>query len=56
MALQTPVEAVAVSQDAHPLLYLIDEKHSLSIRDAGELAELRSVDDVGRVIPYVPGS
>ena len=56
MALETPVDGVAVSQDTHPLLYLIDEKHNLSIRDAGTLAELRSVDDVGRVIPYAPGT
>jgi methylamine dehydrogenase heavy chain len=56
MQLDGPADGVAVSQDAHPLLYLIDEKHSLSIRDAGTLAELRSVEDVGRVIPYVPGA
>jgi methylamine dehydrogenase heavy chain len=46
---------VAVSQDDHPLIYLLDEKQGLSIRDGGDLSELRSVEDVGRVIPYVPG-
>jgi methylamine dehydrogenase heavy chain len=56
MELQSPAEAVAISQDAQPLLYLIDEKHGLSIRDAGTLNELRSVEDVGRVIPYAPGT
>ena len=56
MALETPVEGVAVSQDDHPLLYLVDEKHNLSIRDAGALNELRSIEDVGRVIPYAPGA
>jgi methylamine dehydrogenase heavy chain len=56
MDLQGAFNSVAVSQDDHPLVYLIDEKQTLSIRDAGTLAELHSVDDVGRVIPYVPGT
>jgi methylamine dehydrogenase heavy chain len=55
-ALQSPVDAIAISQDAHPLVYLIDEKQTLSIRDAGSLEELRSVEEVGRVIPYAPGA
>ncbi len=53
-ALDGPVSAVAVSQDDHPLLYLLDDKQGLSIRDANTLKELRHVDDVGRVLPYVP--
>jgi methylamine dehydrogenase heavy chain len=56
MELDGPVDGVAVSQDDKPQIYLIDDKHNLSIRDAGTLAELRSVEEVGRVIPYVPGA
>jgi hypothetical protein len=52
--LDGPASAVAVSQDDHPLLYLLDDKQGLSIRDANTLKELRHVDDVGRVLPLVP--
>ncbi len=54
LALATPCRGVAVSQDDHPLLYLMDEKGTLSIRDAGSLEELRSVEDAGPGVPVVP--
>jgi methylamine dehydrogenase heavy chain len=56
--LETPVRAVAVSQDDHPLLYLEDMKNSLSIRDADTFDEKKSVDfgDFGGATPMVPGA
>ena len=54
MALETPVNAVAISQDLKPLLYMIDAKLTLSIRDGETLDELRKVEDVRSVVPYVP--
>jgi methylamine dehydrogenase heavy chain len=54
LELKTPCRAVAVSQDDHALVYLVDDKGNLSIRDADTLDEVRSVEDAGRVIPIVP--
>ncbi len=56
--LETPVRAVAVSQDAHPLLYLEDVKNGLSIRDADTFEEKKAVDfgDFGGATPMVPGA
>jgi methylamine dehydrogenase heavy chain len=54
MTLDLPVSAVAVSQDEKPLIYLIDSKLDLSIRDGNTLEELRKVEDVRGVVPYVP--
>ncbi len=54
--LETPVRSVAVSQDAKPLLYLMDTKNTLSIRDAASFDEVKSVDfgDFGGATPVVP--
>jgi len=50
--LKDPVVSVAVSQDDHPVVYLVTEK-GLSVRDAATLDEQRFVDDmVGH--PIVP--
>jgi len=54
MELDGPVTGVAVSQDAHPLVYLLDEKQTLSIRGADTLEELRKIEDVDAVIPFAP--
>jgi methylamine dehydrogenase heavy chain len=54
LPLKDPSIGVAVSQDEHAQVYLVDEKGNLSIRDAGTLEELRSVEDVGRAIPVSP--
>ena len=56
MELETPVSAVSVSQDNKPLLYLIDTKQSLRILDAATLKELRTIENVRNVVPYVPAS
>ena len=56
MELETPVSAVSVSQDSKPLLYLIDTKQTLRILDAATLKELRTVENVRNVVPYVPAS
>ena len=56
MELETPVSAVSVSQDNKPLLYLIDTKQTLRILDAATLKELRTVENVRNVVPYVPAS
>jgi methylamine dehydrogenase heavy chain len=53
-ALETAAGAVRVSQDDHPLLYLMDEKPGLSIRDADTLQELRRVDEDGFSAPIAP--
>jgi methylamine dehydrogenase heavy chain len=52
--LKEPCTGVAVSQDDHAQVYLVDEKGNLSIRDAQTLDELRSVEDAGHVIPISP--
>lgn len=54
MKLETPVGAIAVSQDSKPLLFLVDNKQNLSIRDANTLIETRKIDSVRGVVPYVP--
>jgi methylamine dehydrogenase heavy chain len=54
LPLKGPVMGVAVSQDDHAQVYLVDEKGNLSIRDAQTLDELRSVEDAGRGIPVSP--
>ena len=54
LQLKDPCIGVAVSQDDHAQVYLVDEKGNLSIRDATTLEELRSVEDVGRGIPISP--
>ncbi|HEX4742947.1 MAG TPA: amine dehydrogenase large subunit [Caulobacteraceae bacterium] len=54
LPLKDPCIGVAVSQDDHAQVYLMDEKGNLSIRDAQTLDELRSVEDVGRGIPVSP--
>jgi methylamine dehydrogenase heavy chain len=55
MELKTPCQSVAVSQDDHALLYLLDDKQTLSIRDARTLDELRAMEDAGPGVPIVPG-
>ncbi len=54
MKLETPVGAIATSQDSKPLLFMVDSKQSLSIRDANTLIETRKIDNVRGVVPYVP--
>ncbi len=54
MTLPTAVTAIAVSQDAQPLLYLVDVKETLTILDAMTLEEKKKVEQVRGVVPYVP--
>jgi methylamine dehydrogenase heavy chain len=55
IALETPARAVAVSQDDHALVYLVDDKDTLSIRDATTFEESKSIPDAGGM-PVVPGA
>jgi methylamine dehydrogenase heavy chain len=54
LQLKTPARGVAVSQDDHALVFLVDEKNALSVRDAQSLEEVRSVEDAGPGVPVVP--
>jgi methylamine dehydrogenase heavy chain len=53
LQLKDPCVGVAVSQDDHAQVYLVDEKGNLSIRDAQSLDQLRSVEDA-RGVPVSP--
>lgn len=59
MQLEEPVDAVAVTQDAKPLLFLRDRKYVLHVLDATTLQELRKVEGAGDstlVVPRTPGA
>ncbi|HWF00389.1 MAG TPA: amine dehydrogenase large subunit [Caulobacteraceae bacterium] len=54
--LEDPSRSIAVSQGEHPLVYVVNEKGDVAIRDGDDprLKTLRLVEDAGHVMPIAP--